>query len=203
MRKNHPNFQWCRYADDGLVHCRTKRDANSLHSELEKRFIACGLRLHPEKTKIVFCNNSRYRMGYKNRKFDFLGYTFRDRWIENPKTKVMFLGFNPGISNTAMKSIRAKIRGMNIRNRTDLTLQQIANILNPLIRGWLEYYGKFNKAALDPVLRYINLTLMAWAMRKFKRIKGKSKAAYFLKTIAEDNPGLFEHWKRGMRGVFA
>ena len=181
MRTNYPNLQWCRYADDGLIHCRTKQDAISLMAALQTRFASCGLEIHPDKTKIVYCNNSRYKIKYDNKKFDFLGYTFRDRWIQNPETKVMFLGFNPGVSKSAIKSMRAKIRSLDIRNRTDLSLEQIGKFFNPIIRGWLEYYGKFGKGALDPVLRHINLTLMSWVMRKYKKkLKSKTRAAFFL-----------------------
>ena len=93
----------------------------------------------------------------------------------------MFLGFNPGVSKSAIKSMRAKIRSLDIRNRTDLSLEQIGKFFNPIIRGWLEYYGKFGKGALDPVLRHINLTLMSWVMRKYKKkLKSKTRAAFFL-----------------------
>lgn len=116
----------------------------------------------------------------------------------------MFLGFNPGVSKSAMKSMRAKTRSLNIRNRTDLTLEQIGEFFNPVIRGWLEYYGKYGKASLDPLLRHINLTLMAWAIRKFKKkIKGKTQASVFLRGIAERQSELLAHWKYGMKGVFA
>jgi len=174
MRKYYPNNQWCRYADDGLVHCRTKKDAISLKTALQARFLACFLEIHPGKTKIIYCNNSRYPLNYTHKEFDFLGYTFRDRWIQNPKTEVMFLGFNPGVSKTAVKSMRAKTRKLNIRNRSDLSLEDIGRFYNPIIRGWIEYYGKYGKAALDPVLRHINLSLMGWAMRKHKKKIGRA-----------------------------
>ena len=203
MRKHYPNNQWCRYADDGLVHCRTQKDANSLKTALQTRFSSCLLELHPDKTKVIYCNNSRYPLKCDYKEFDFLGYTFKDRWIQNPNTKVMFLGFNPAVSKIAIKSMRAKTRQLNIRNRTDLTLEQIARFYNPIIRGWLEYYGQYGKAALNPVLRHINLSLMAWAIRKYKKIGGKTQASVFMRNIADYKPELFAHWKRGMKGVFA
>jgi RNA-directed DNA polymerase len=205
MRRKYTNTQWCRYADDGLVHLRTRKDAEALKIALQYRFRECGLELHPEKTKIVYCNNSRYKLEYyKHKEFNFLGYTFRDRWVQNPETKVMFLGFNPGVSKSAIKSMRAKIRELNIRNRTDLSLEEIGQFTNPIIRGWIEYYGKFGKASLSPVLRHINLTLIAWAMQKYKKLsKHKTMAARFMRSIAERQPTLFEHWKCGMQGVFA
>jgi RNA-directed DNA polymerase len=204
MRKQYPETSWCRYADDGLVHCKTKYQAEKLLYELHQRFGECQLELHPDKTKIIYCNNSRYKMNYPHKEFDFLGYSFRDRWSINPETKVLFLGFNPAVSKSSIKSMRAKTRKLNIRNRTDQSLEQIASFFNPIIRGWIEYYGKYGKAGLAPVLRHINLTLMAWLMRKHKKLYGrKSVAARIMLETAKKRPDLFAHWKQGMQGVFA
>lgn len=205
MRRNHPSKEWCRYADDGLVHCRTKADAEGLLQELSYRLRQCKLEIHPNKTQIVYCNGSRYNIKkFRNRQFTFLGYLFRDRWSLNPKTGNLFLGFNPGVSKEALKSMKQQVRKMNVRNRTDLSLNQIAKWLNPTIRGWINYYGQFNKSALAPLLRHINLTLISWAMRKYKRLRGKkTQAAHFIRHISERDPSLFAHWKAEMSGVFA
>lgn len=204
MRKEFSQFSWCRYADDALIHTRTKKEANLLLSKLAKRFEECGLELHRKKTRIVYCNSRRYPINYRLKSFDFLGYTFRNRLCLNPETKGIFVGFIPGISKEAVKSIRAKIRALNIRNRTDWSLNKIALVMNPIIRGWLNYYGRYTHSALEPVLRHINLALMSWAMRKYKKLHGrKTAAAHLIWGIAKRQPGLFEHWKRGWTGVFA
>lgn len=155
---------------DGLVHCKSKRDAYDLLERLNKRFNECKLELHKEKTKVIYCNNSRYPIKHPHKEFDFLGFTFRDRWIMNPTTKTLFLGFNPELSKTSLKSIRAHTRKLNIRNRTDLSLNEIARFFNPILRGWIEYYGLFNKHSLGAVTRHVNLTLIAWRMRKHKHL---------------------------------
>jgi RNA-directed DNA polymerase len=171
---------------------------------LHKRFGECNLALHEEKTKVVYCNDSRYPLEHPYKAFDFLGFTFRDRWVFNPTTKIMFLGFNPGVSKTAVKSMRARTREMNIRNRTDLGLEEIARFFNPILRGWLEYYGLFSKHALDAVLRHVNLSLISWLMRKHKNLKRrKTKAARIMRSISEKQPELFAHWKQGIPGLFA
>jgi len=205
MRREHSNKEWCRYADDGLIHCQTKADADSLLRALIERFKECGLEVNSSKTQIVYCNGSRYDIKkYTNRDFVFLGYLFRDRWTKNPKTGELFLGFNPGVSKEALKSMRQQIRKMNIRNRADMSLNQLARKVNPIIRGWVQYYGRFNKSALRPLLRHINLTLISWAMRKYKTLRGKkTQAAHFIRSISEREPSLFAHWKAGMTGVFA
>ena len=178
MRRNFPELSWCRYADDGLVHMRTKKEANTLLSKLHQRMEACGLELHQDKTRIVYCNSRRYPINYRHKSFDFLGYTFRNRWVQNPETKGVFVGFTPGVSKDAIKSMRAKLRQMNVRNRSDWDLDKIVQVINPIIRGWLNYYGQFNRSSLDPVLRHINLTLIAWAMRKYKTlVKGGGKVS--------------------------
>jgi hypothetical protein len=103
-----------------------------------------------------------------------------------------------------MKAMRETIRDLNLRCQTQLSLQDIACQLNPLLRGWIEYYGRYAPSALYPLLRYVNLTLVAWAMRKFKRFKGhKVLAGRFLERLAKEQPNLFAHWQCGMTGVFA
>ena len=204
MKRNHPQVLWCRYADDGLLHCETLQQAQGLKEELARRFIECGLEIHPDKTKIVYCKDDLRKGGHSETKFDFLGYTFRARGAMNPKTNKKFIGFNPAVSDAAMKSMRQKIRQSRIRNRSDLTLEQIAYWLNPVLRGWLNYYGKYYPSGLYPVFRHINLTLVSWAMRKHKKLsRRKTRAAIYMERLAKQNPQLFAHWRRGMIGAFA
>ena len=204
MARTHPDLLWCRYADDGLVHCRSEQEATALKAELHARLAACGLELHPTKTKIVYCKDGKRKGMYPNVKFDFLGYCFRPRLVRRFRDNTLFCGFNPAVSVSALKAMRSAIRDMNLRRQTHLALHDIARQINPLVRGWIEYYGRYAPSALAPLLRYVNQTLLAWAMRKFKRFKAhKIRASCFLQRLAADRSDLFVHWRLGMTGTFA
>ena len=204
MARTHPDLPWCRYADDGLVHCRTERGAETLRAELQARLAECYLEMHPTKTKVVYCKDGKRKGKYPNIKFDFLGYCFRPRLVRRFRDNSLFGGFNPAVSPSAMKAMRQAIRDLNIRRQTQLSLQDIAQKLNPLLRGWIAYYGRFAPSALYPLLRYVNQTLVAWAMRKFKRFKRhKVQAGQFLQRLATECGDVFVHWHIGMTGVFA
>lgn len=204
ITKNWPSSPWCRYADDGLAHFENLEDAEKAKSELQQRFQECGLELQPTKTKIVYCKAGAKRSSFENTKFDFLGYTFRSRSVKNNKLNLIFTGFTPAVSKTALKEMVAKIRKLNIRNRTELSLQQIANLCNPMLQGWINYYGKFSPACLYPMYRHFNKTIIAWILKKYKRFSGsKTRAGQFLEKISKENSILFVHWRLGMKGGFA
>ena len=204
MARTHRDLPWCRYADDGLVHCRTEQEAEALKAELHDRLMECHLEMHPTKTNIVYCKDGKRKGKYANVKFDFLGYCFRPRLVRRFRDNSLFGGFNPAVSPSAMKAMRKAIRDLNLRRQTQLSLQDIAQQLNPLLRGWIAYYGRYAPSALFPLLRYVNQTLVAWVMRKFKRFKQhKIQAGQFLQRLATECVGLFVHWRIGMNGVFA
>ncbi len=204
MKKHYPDIPWCRYADDGLVHCKTEQEAQALMAALDARFAQCALQMHPDKTKIVYCKDGSRKKKYPVTQFDFLGYTFRPRAVKNSKRNSMFVSFTPAVSNKAVKAMRETTRKLNFRNRTQLSLADISRLHNPVLRGWLEYYGKFSRSAMYPVFRHFNKTLVAWAMKKYRRLKGhKIRASMFLEQLAETQPYLFVHWQRGMVGAFA
>jgi group II intron reverse transcriptase/maturase len=203
MRRTHPDLPWCRYADDGLIHCRTEREAQALRADLQARLADCRLELHPIKTKIVYCKDAKRRRSYPNVTFDFLGYGFRPRLVKNPRNGSLFCGFNPAVSPSALKAMRSTIRDLNIRRQTQRSLADIANKLNPLLRGWIEYYGRYAPSALRPMFQYVNATLLGWATRKFKRFKThKTLAGRFLEKLAGECAGLFVHWRLGMTSGF-
>ena len=204
MTRTYPDLPWCRYADDGLVHCQSEQEAIALKADLQARLAECRLELHPTKTKVVYCKDGKRRGTYSNVKFDFLGYGFRPRLVKRLRDNTLFCGFNPAVSPSAMKAMRETIRKLDIRRQTQRSLNDIAELLNPILRGWIEYYGRFAPSALYPVLRYVNLTLVAWAMRKFKRFKDrKIRAGRFFERLSKDRGDLFAHWKIGMTGVFS
>jgi RNA-directed DNA polymerase len=204
MRRAYPDLPWCRYADDGLVHCRTEQEAEAVRAELQARLEECHLQMHPTKTKIVYCRDARRRASYPNVKFDFLGYEFRPRRVSNPQNGRTFCGFTPAVSPSALKAMRETIRDLDIRRQTQLALADIADRLNPLLSGWIEYYGRYTPSALSTMLRYVNQTLLRWVMRKFKRFKAhKVRASHFLQRLVRDDMGCFVHWRLGMTGTFA
>jgi RNA-directed DNA polymerase len=204
MARQHPTVPWCRYADDGLLHCRTEQQAQQLLLELKQRFEECKLDLHPLKTKIVYCKDGSRKGQYPQTEFTFLGYTFRRRLVKSNKRNTLFVNFTPAVSKEALKSMRAETRKRGFRNRTDWGLKDIGDVYNPVLRGWIAYYGRYSRSGLYPVLRHFNKTLVAWVMRKYKRFRGhKTRAALFLEAISQKEPQLFVHWKMGMVGGFA
>lgn len=203
IRKHYPNIPWCRYADDGLLHCHSLKQAQQVLDALDQRFQECGLELHPEKTKIVYCKDSNRLGDYPVKSFDFLGFTFRSRSSKNAKGQ-LFLSFSPAVSKDALKAMRKLIKRSNLRNRVDRSIEDIAKGFNPVLQGWINYYGRFCRSALYPFFRYFNHALRAWVMCKYKRFRGKkSRAGQYLERIAKSRPDLFAHWRCGMTGVFA
>lgn len=203
MQREFPAIPWCRYADDGLLHCKTEQQAQELLERLRKRFKECGLELHPNKTKIVYCKDDNRKGNYPNTRFEFLGYDFRRRRVQN-KDKELFLSFTPAVSKSAQISMRAKIRKWKFYKRTDLNLNDIAKMANPILRGWIEYYGRYNRSSLYSVFNHFNRTLATWTRRKYEKLKGhKMRAIIFLDKLSKREPHLFAHWKIGMRGAFA
>lgn len=203
MAREHPELPWCRYADDGLVHCKTQEQAEAVLRELTKRFEECELEIHPDKTQIVYCKDGKREEDYPNKSFKFLGYTFRARRAVNKRTSEVFTNFLPGVSKEAQKSMRAKTKKCNWRNRTELSIEAIAEGYDSVLQGWLNYYGKYTRSELYTVWNHFNKTLVAWAMSKYKPLRNrKMKAAAFIAGIAKEQPELFAHWRVGMIGRF-
>ncbi len=199
MERNYPQNPFCRYADDGIAHCRTEAEAKLLLKSLDIRFKECGLELHPGKTKIVYCKDDDRRGEYSDISFDFLSYTFRPRRSKNRWGK-FFVSFLPGVSNKAGKGMRQKAWKWKMHLRSDKSLEDLSRMFSPVIRGWINYYGKFYKSALYPTLQQLNRTLVRWAMRKFKKLKGhRRRAEYWLGNVARRQPQLFPHWLLGVK----
>jgi RNA-directed DNA polymerase len=198
MERNFPKNPWARYADDAVTHCRTKAEAEGLLERLHGRFNECGLELHPDKTRIVYCKDDDRRGDYPEIKFDFLGYTFRPRRSKNRYGK-FFINFTPGVSNKAGKAMRHRIRNWRIHLKPDKSIDDISRMFNPVIRGWINYYGRFYKSALYPVLRHMNRVLIHWARRKYKRLScHRRRAEHWLGRIARREPQLFAQWQMGI-----
>ena len=194
MTRNHPGIPFERYADDAICHCASEAEASALRGSLEERFADCGLTLHPEKTKVVYCKDDDRRGAYPDHKFDFLGYTFRPR-LSRRRRNTFGVSFSPAASDKALKAIRQTVRGWSLHERSDKTLDDLARMFNASIRGWINYYGCYYKSALYPTLRHIDRILARWAHRKFKSLRRhRRRTQQWLARIARRQPALFAHW---------
>lgn len=195
LKRNFPNNPYERYADDALVHCRSYEQAERLRQEIETRLSECGLTLHPEKTKIVYCKDENRQGQHQHEKFNFLGYTFRARRMKNRKGE-HFVGFGPAISNEAKKSIQQTVRHWKIHLKSDKKLEDIAYMFNATIHGWMNYYGEYYKSEMYPIFQHLNHILARWSTRKYKKLRGsRRRAHHWLGRIAQREPKLFAHWK--------
>jgi len=198
MQANFPQTPWARYADDGIAHCKTKAEAENLLKKLKRRFNECKIALHPDKTRIIYCQDDDRRGQFSITKFDFLGYTFRPRRSKNRYGK-HFINFTPAVSNKACKDMGKAIRNWRLHLKPDKELQDLSHMFNPVIRGWVNYYGHFYKSEMYKVLRHINRALMHWVRRKYKKFtRHRRRAEHYLGRIARNEPQLFVHWKLGI-----
>jgi RNA-directed DNA polymerase len=177
-----------------LVHCRTRRQAQYVLGRIEQRMRAVGLRLHPDKTKIVYCKDGRRRGEHEHTRFTFLGYTFRAREARG-KSGGSFTPVLPAISTEALKAKSTELRGMRIHRRTDLTLDDLASWLNPIIAGWMSYYGRFYRSALYPLRRRVNLYTRRWAAKKYKRLRTHKRFWRWWRGLRERAPRLPAQWQ--------
>lgn len=196
MKRNFPQAPFERYADDGVVHCRTKEEALYIKGCLAKRFADCKLELHPTKTRIVYCKDKDRTKDEDLTEFDFLGYTFKAVYVMCRDGKPR-LNFIASVSKTSAKTFRDKIKKLEIHKKTGCKIDMIAEMLNPLLRGWINYFGKFNPSAMRYTLQCIERRVVKWAMSKYKSLRGhRRKAERWLETVRKREPKLFAHWNR-------
>jgi RNA-directed DNA polymerase len=197
MTKEFRAIPWARYADDGIAHCVSLKQAKYLQRRLQERFEEYGLQLNLDKTKIVYCKDDDRKGDYPNILFDFLGYTFKPRGAKSKSGKY-FTSFLPAIADNAKKRIRKEVRSWRIQLKVDKNLWDISNMFNKKIQGWINYYTHFYKTEMYAVLRYINNALVKWVRRKYKKRKHRRRAEYWLGCIAKRDRKLFAHWKMGI-----
>jgi RNA-directed DNA polymerase len=194
MKREYPDNPFSRYADDAVAHCRSEAEAKQLLAAIEERLKECKLELHPEKSGIVYCKDSRRWKDYPRVTFTFLGYEFRPRRVQSRDVKKR-TGFLPAISASAMKRIRQAIREWNLPRQTSVSLNELARQYNHRIRGWMNYYGHFYKSALYRLYYHIDQKLVRWAQRKYRKLAGKSARAWeWLAKVVSRQPRLFVHW---------
>lgn len=199
MVTQNPNNPWVRYADDAVIHCRTKEEAEDLLERLKARLTTCRLEVHPDKTRIVYCHSGANKERHDHESFDFLGYTFRCRWVKTKRGN-FFLSFSAAASKAAVQGFKEKMRACRIAGK-QMTPSQLAGLMNPIIRGWANYFMKYgSKEARNKALYYVNSLLVQWARKRYKRLSGSRGKAYkWLCEIAKVKPDLFFHWHLGLK----
>ena len=195
MKREYPQVQFERYADDVIVHCKTQAQAREVLAAIDARMRECKLELHPEKTKIVYCKDANRKGAYPIEKFTFLGYEFRQRRAKT-RTGKYFMGFSPAIAPKARQAVREEIRAWKLHLRSDLALEELSKRYNPIVRGWLQYYARFNRVELYRTLSPLNYALARWACRKFKKLRRHHrKASRWIARVSRREFKLFAHWE--------
>lgn len=197
LELNYPHIAFVRYADDVVVHCESEQEAISLLEAIRQRLEVCKLQLSETKTKLVYCKNylRKEKRSYGN-KFGFLGFDFKPKMYKSKrKGEVVFLGFGCEMSQNAKVRIVEGWKKLNWHRRSDLTLEQISQKINPQMRGLIRYFGVINSKGLHKLVRMLHLRLAKWAMNKYKRFgKSYGKTFEWLKAIKQSYPNLFYHW---------
>lgn len=199
LAREYPGVTFERYCDDAVIHCSSQAQAVKVRDALAARLADVGLELHPAKTRIVYCKDADRRGDHEVTSFTFLGYTFRPRLAKNKWGK-HFVSFLPAVSKDAVKAMSREMRSWHIARRSDKSLTDLAQMFNSIVQGWINYYGRFYKSMLYPLLRRINEHLVRWACRKYKRLRRRERRAKeLLARAAERYPALFAHWRFGLK----
>jgi len=197
LSKEFPQCSFERYMDDAIIHCQTQNEGQTVMKAMGRRFEECGLQMHEKKTKLVYCKDSNrtYNKEYPIVMFDFLGFTFKPRLAQNSIRGDWFTNFLPAVSTKAIKKMNEKMHEWEVLKKTTNTIQDIADKVNPILRGWINYYGKFYKTKLKKFMHNLNVKLASWARRKYKKLRvSEMKAIRWLHKISVRQPDLFVHW---------
>ncbi len=198
LAREFPGVPFERYADDVILHCKSEAQAQLVRDAIIERLAQVGLELNLDKTRVVYCKDSNRTGSHEHESFDFLGYTFRPRRARS-RSGELFVSFSPAVSDEAAKAIRQATKRWRLHLWSEVTLADLARFCNPIVRGWINYYGRFYPSALIRSLRHINDYLVRWAMRKYKRLRGRAgRARRFLASLAQREPTLFAHWRLGV-----
>ena len=197
MNREYPHLPFERFADDGIVHCRSEGEATHVMTSLSRRLSDCKLEIHPVKSRIVYCKDDKRKRDYPNTKFVFLGYEFRARLCK-ARSGNIFAGFAPAVSPASRKKLMDTVRKLRIPIRPGSSIQDLRAWINPIMRGWINYFGVYFRSALRNTARLVNRVIVNWAKRKFKRfMRRRGPAMAWLKRIFKKNPKLFAHWSLG------
>lgn len=195
LSKQYPGIAFVRYADDIVIHCHTETEAKQMLEVIRTRLTECKLRLSEEKTKMVYCQD--YRRPKKKdygKKFDFLGFTFKPRPLPS-KRGGMFLGYGCAISQKAQTRITEGWKQLKLHRRSELTIQDIADLVNPQMIGIIRYYGKFKLWELQRLMWHFEFRLVKWVLNKYRKFKGSYSAGYrWIKELKRSYPAMFYYW---------
>ena len=194
MERNYPMAPFARYADDAVIHCKSEKQAKEIKEALTLRMKQCKLELHPDKTRIIYCKDKDRTKDYPITQFDFLGYTYRAVYIKCRDGKLRN-NFIASASQKACKSLRNKIKEMELHKMTGSNINIIAKIINPIVRGWINYFNKYNPSAIKYTIECIQRRIVIWAMCKYKHLRGRrQRAEKWLLEVKTREPKLFAHW---------
>jgi RNA-directed DNA polymerase len=193
LAREFPQTAFERYADDAVIHCRSFAQARALLAALERRMQEVGLQLHPDKTRIVYCKDANRKGSFEQEEFTFLGFDFRERTVDGRTG--LFRSFSPAVSKVALKRMGRTVRSWRLHRWVTGTARDLADYINPVVRGWMQYYGAFNKQALRPLLKRINSYLIRWLRNKYRKLR-RSWAATLRAWWhgVEKSPRHFAHW---------
>lgn len=195
MQQRHGYLSFVRYADDAVVFCKTKKQAQYLLESIGWRLRDCGLKLNLRKSSIVYCRDSRRQEKHACQQFTFLGFTFKPRTAKK-QTGEVTLGFLPGVSQECVKEMLQQIRRWKLPRQTNASIQELAARYNPKLRGWFNYYGQFRKTALRRVYESFEAALARWARRKYKKLQRHIGRSFkWIWRVARRAPGMFFHWR--------
>jgi group II intron reverse transcriptase/maturase len=197
LSKHYRSVSFVRYADDIIIHCKSKEEAEEVLKAVKERLAEVKLRIKEEKTAIIYCKDYRRKEKQEKVKFDFLGFSYQPRGRKSKVDGKLFMAFTAEISQTSQKKIKGEIRSAKIWSYTQIEISEIAKHFNPKIRGWINYYGIYSKRSLRNVMMIIERKLMKWISKKYK-INGYRKTVKKLKMIKQGNPKLFYHWQIGL-----
>ena len=198
MKRCHPEVPFERYADDIICHCDSLAQAQELHQQLQQRLGECGLQLHPEKTKVVYCADANRQEAATSVEFNFLGFGFKPRSAAGPRG--VFTTFSPAVSSKALQAIGQQVRDWKLGRRVSQSLEEVRAAIGPQLQGWVNYYGAFRASTLYRALRVVDEHLVKWAQRKYKRLAGHCHRAWgWLERLQSRMPGLFPHWWAAVR----
>ena len=195
LTREFPTVEFERYADDAVVHCVTQRQAREVLAALVVRMGEVGLLLHPDKTKIVYCKDSVRRGDHEHTSFTFLGFTFGPRQALSKDRSSSYSRFLPAVSQDALTAMGQQVRQWRLHMWVRRDLVELATMINPVVVGWMNYYGRFYRSRLTPLLQRINTYLMRWAGKKYKRLRSYRRFQKWWFGLIDREPELFQHWR--------